>query len=519
MRTKRVLPCLAAALLATGVASAEPALWEADFGAVVAELTAQDDAETPVTLSFPFPFVAVDYTTVYVGTNGCLQLGGLGADDDIDYDLYWYFEEFYADDDGIGDPEPVICPLNADFDLSSTGTIHFNDFGDRAVFTWNEVGTNDAELHRSSFQAQLFADGTIVFGYNGILDGPGESTQSSLGTGIVVGISRSLGDFPTPELDPFDLNGGSFVAGDTIYQRWCGSAADSCGESGVDLGWAGQHNAAFDLDQHALVFTPVGAGFAVASPDPPQLPVGPGWWERDAWGPLHELTGGDDVAADTELSFPFPFAGSDYTTVWVGNNGCLQLGSLGNDNFIDYDLWEYFEEFYDDGAPLVCPLSTDLDLTSTGRIHFRDLGDRAVYTWDEVGTNLEELHLSSFQVILHADGSIVFTYNGILDDEDESPFDSLDEGIVVGITASDGSFPTPEANPFDFIAGADGGDTIYRRWCYLTADSCGTGGVNEGWAGETNAAFNLDKRSFVFTPTPSGYSLRMVTDIFADGFD
>ena len=57
-----------------------------------------------------------------VGTNGGIQLGEDGDDDDIDYD-YWeddYFDDF-NDDGGF----PVILPFGTDVDLSATGTIHF----------------------------------------------------------------------------------------------------------------------------------------------------------------------------------------------------------------------------------------------------------------------------------------------------------------------------------------------------------------------------------------------------------
>ena len=169
-------PIFAAAIagLLSVPAIAIPPIWEPSFGAELVALTTEDDATTSVALSFNFPYEGTDYTTVYVGTNGCVQLGSLGDDSDIDYDHWQYFEEF------IDDSAPELCPLNTDLDLSTTGTIHFNDFGDHAVITWNEVGTNNEETHLSSFQLQLWNTGRIVFGYNGILDGAGEDLLASL---------------------------------------------------------------------------------------------------------------------------------------------------------------------------------------------------------------------------------------------------------------------------------------------------------------------------------------------------
>ena len=250
----------------TRAALADPPIWESDFGGVMNALTGEDDAEIMRGLGGTFPFEGFAYTGVFVGTNGCVQLGTLGADNDIDYDLWEEFETFYADDDGVGDPEPVICPMGSDWDNSTEGTVHFNQLGNRWVITWNEVGTDERETHTSTFQVQLFTDGTIVFGYNGILDDPGEDLLVSLGEGIVVGISLSDGTYPTPEANPFDLNGGTFIGGDTIYERWCDEVANTCGEGDENLGWAGPDNSAWDLDQQTVIFSPLAqGGFRVTS--------------------------------------------------------------------------------------------------------------------------------------------------------------------------------------------------------------------------------------------------------------
>ena len=277
-------------LVAASPAAATPPLWETDYGVLVPPadpndpnsldgLAGDDDAESEVTLGFSFPFEGVGYTTLFVGTNGCIQVGSLGFDGEIDYDHWEYFEEFYDDDDGIGDPEPVICPFNSDLDNSTDGLVWIHDFGDRAVFTWDEVGTNFNERHHLTFQAQLLADGTIVFGYNGILDGDGESVRASseggsLDEGIVIGITLSDGTHPSPAID-FDLNGEPFVAGDTIFERWCYDRPNGCGENEIDLGYSGSANASWDLENQNVVFSPrVGGGFAVASlGSPPASPA------------------------------------------------------------------------------------------------------------------------------------------------------------------------------------------------------------------------------------------------------
>jgi hypothetical protein len=234
---------------------AAPPIWETDIGPALDILTGEDDSEVDVALSFNFPFNGVNYTTVYVGTNGALQLMDLGDSGDIDYDYWSYLEEF------LSDSYPIIAPFNTDLDLTLEGTIHFNDFGDRAVFTWNEVGTNSNEEALSTFQVQLYDDGTIIFGYNGILDDPSEDLLGDLNEGIVVGVTPSN---IAQCVDPgtFDLNGGAFSDGTTIHQRWCYDEVDTCECESTPR--SGPLNTAFDLDQQNIVFTPIENGFQVS---------------------------------------------------------------------------------------------------------------------------------------------------------------------------------------------------------------------------------------------------------------
>jgi hypothetical protein len=240
-------------------AFAAPPIWESDLGAELGDLTGEDDEVVEVSLSFPFVFEGTPYTDVFVGTNGGIQLGDDGDDDDIDYDMADELDDFY-DDGGF----PVILPFGTDMDLSSEGTIHFKDFGDRAVFTWNEVGTNQEEEHLSTFQIQLLADGRIIFSYNGILDGPGEDLVDSLDVGILVGISGSTGTDPGAS----DLSASPSTATDTIYEVW--NYEDP------------PENNLFDLDMNSLCFVPQpGGGFSVevkeadeAGPASPDLQIG-----------------------------------------------------------------------------------------------------------------------------------------------------------------------------------------------------------------------------------------------------
>ncbi len=219
-------------------ASAAPLAWESDFGDEVTSLTGLDDSSDTVTLSFPFPFQGTNHTKALFTTNGGMQLGENAAY--ISLSTWSNLGGFYNTGNG-----PILTPFNTDLALWSRGTIHFKDFGDRAVFTWNEVGTFREETHLLSFQAQLFADGRIYFSYNGILDDPGEDLLGSLSQGILVGISGSTGTDPGAVVD---LTSPTETGTDTIYKVWNYNNPPE--------------NTLFDLDQKTLVFAPKpGGGF------------------------------------------------------------------------------------------------------------------------------------------------------------------------------------------------------------------------------------------------------------------
>ncbi len=274
MSTKQlIISVLSASLLGFGstAAMAAPVLWESDFGAELTDLTGEDDEQTLVSLSFDFTFAGVTTKDIWVGTNGALQFdsgGEAGDDDNIDYDFWAYFNEF-ADD-----ATPTLSPFNTDLSLSRTGTIHFKDFGNRAAFTWNEVGTAEQEKHLLSFQALLYANGDIVFSYNGILDGPGEDLVGSLSEGILVGISESLGT--DDGTNASDLSSDFSSASTTIYELWCYETADSCENRDLDLDLDGPINSAFDLDQKSIIFSPNARGgydVSTATPSVSAVPL------------------------------------------------------------------------------------------------------------------------------------------------------------------------------------------------------------------------------------------------------
>jgi hypothetical protein len=251
-------------------AQAQPPLWDPDFGTELAVVSDCDDCEEAIALPFPFPFNGSSFDMAYVGANGCMQLGRRGLDNDIDFDLFIYMEEFLSD----SDPDnPLICPFNSEFDPGSNvlSKIYYNDSQNPVIITWDRVtavGNSDA---LTTFQILLYENGLIVFNYNGILNGPGDNIIDDLNSGIVVGVTPSdlpfdsSNDIIPSDPGPVDLNQGPFDFGPTAYERWCFDEANSCGVDGTDTGLSGPVNTAFDLDFWSICFTPNEDGFSINS--------------------------------------------------------------------------------------------------------------------------------------------------------------------------------------------------------------------------------------------------------------
>jgi hypothetical protein len=213
-------------LPATSVAS--PVYWEADYGPALSTLTGEDEATAESMLSFSLPVAGTTYNTAYVSTNGYLNLGSNAG--------YPYSDPLPAD--LLDSSAPLIASFFADLDLLVNGTVHFNDLGDRAVFTWDQVGSWMSPSERFTFQTVLFPSGIIWFSYNGIPD-----TLTHLDTNLLVGVGPGGG---AGDPGDTDLSTAHYLtSGSTVYQ----------------LFEAGQHR--FDLDNLTLSFTPSNGGYQV----------------------------------------------------------------------------------------------------------------------------------------------------------------------------------------------------------------------------------------------------------------
>jgi MYXO-CTERM domain-containing protein len=234
MKTEKiVLSAIGALMISSGAALAQPAIWESDFGTDLSDVTGEDDSSEMVTLSFDFSYGGNVYNDIYMGSNGSVGLGGEGQADD-----------YPSGDEFIDTSAAMIAPFWSDMSLDSEGTAYFNDFGDRAVFTWDSIGTFEDEDSSNTFQLQVFADGKIIFGYNGIED----VNDSYFDVDIHIGLTEgNLDDFP----DEVDYSAGAFSTGASVLEIF------------------GYDDDDFDLDGTNIIFTPDGnGGYNVTVPTP-----------------------------------------------------------------------------------------------------------------------------------------------------------------------------------------------------------------------------------------------------------
>ena len=73
-------------------------------------------------------------------------------------------------------------------------------------------------------------------------------------------------------------------------------------------------------------------------------------WEDALGDAVTDLHGEDDHAVEVAVSFPFPYGGNSYTSLWIGTNGALALGGIG-----EADTYPSGSEFIATADPMVAP--------------------------------------------------------------------------------------------------------------------------------------------------------------------
>ena len=441
-------------LLALGIAAtqssavyAQPPVWESQTGATLPGQALDNVNDGIVNLTFgsmSFPFAGKTYTgadILNISSNGFISLGGDNGNGCCDGDPTALVQGAF----------PRIAPLWTDLNpngVAGGGDIFINTFNDdddpaidRIVITFAS-GFSDCAYNACSalVQVQLLEDGTIIFGYNGIVQNVNQTSD------ILIGLSPGNG-----AADP----------GNTVFST--DVPFDSMLEPTIYQLFSPPQD--FDLDDTNLVFTPNGmGGFNVDDtlPDPPPSSAPP-TWESALGATIRGGGSGLDDADDATItrifgSLSFPFDGVTYTgasVLAISSNGFISLGgdngdgcnvNTGDCSGDPQQLTGVFKN------PTIAPLWVDLDPGGAGGdIYYNAFDDDAVAGIDRIVitfatgfhdcVNAECSALAQVQLLgqgnkyARAPGTIIFGYNGIV--QTNSQLSSILVGVSPGNNISD----------------------------------------------------------------------------------
>lgn len=121
---------------------------------------------------------------------------------------------------------------------------------------------------------------------------------------------------------------------------------------------------------------------------------------------LSTVSGCDDCNQSQSLSFPFPFYGTEYTSIYVGSNGYITFGTPSSE-YSNLPLPSTYAP-----ANLVAAFWEDLHPGNGGSVYFKDYGDYAVVQFTNVARFSGD-GTYSFQIKLHRSGTITFYYQDL----------------------------------------------------------------------------------------------------------
>jgi hypothetical protein len=118
------------------------------------------------------------------------------------------------------------------------------------------------------------------------------------------------------------------------------------------------------------------------------------------------LATGDDGAVVVPLAFSFPYAGGNWTQMYVGGNGIVSFGAHPNPSGF-YDPADFYST-----TPKLAGYYLDLDPSSGGTVRSKSEVTKHTITWSAV-PQYGTASLNTFQIVLYPSGNFTFTYNGI----------------------------------------------------------------------------------------------------------
>jgi hypothetical protein len=218
-----------ASLLGSAAHAATPAIFESNYGDII---VSGDDAKAGGDLPFAFTLFDQSFTTYEASTNGFISLGGSNGNGCCSGDVGTFLS-------GAARIAPEWL------DLATWTYLNTSEAG-RAVFTF--VGGEYSAGGAYAVQAQLFQNGTIIFGFNN------DSVPALHGTLTGITLGGGLAD-------PGEVNfAGNFSTG--------GSRAV------YDYAAAGE----FGLNGQNVIFTPDGVGgYQVSNTLPGAVPEPATW--------------------------------------------------------------------------------------------------------------------------------------------------------------------------------------------------------------------------------------------------
>jgi hypothetical protein len=160
----------------------------------------------------------------------------------------------------------------------------------------------------------------------------------------------------------------------------------------------------FDLKKRSLLFTPDGDGYRIER-GKLNFETEIGYKLGYFFGIESTPVKADNGYRELALRSGFSFFGSLYDRIFVGTNGYITFtqGDIGS---------APSAAAFSSQLPRIAPLWADLDPSTAGGIYFSELPGRTVITWQAVG-QAQFPGSSTFQVVLHDDGRIVFIYKKV----------------------------------------------------------------------------------------------------------
>ncbi|MHC4147945.1 MAG: S8 family serine peptidase [Planctomycetota bacterium] len=154
----------------------------------------------------------------------------------------------------------------------------------------------------------------------------------------------------------------------------------------------------FDLSNKSLLLTPEGSSsYSACIRDITELPSSP------ARG-LELSLSDDDFKPVTLINKTISLYGTSYSTFYVGSNGYITFGS-GDTNYFE-NITKHFS------MKRISALFDDLNPSSTGKVSWKQLGDRAAVTWKNV-PEYSSTSSNTFQVEMFFDGRIRLSWLGV----------------------------------------------------------------------------------------------------------